>query len=112
MSKFFFKGRQDKRENHENHGFQPTGTHKPGSKKYPLTLTVTSEQRKAEIEAQLKEHELFATITVDSDEEAEENIYELTGILNKPKTITFEKTPSRNDPCSCGSGKKFKKCCG
>jgi hypothetical protein len=21
------------------------------------------------------------------------------------------KTPERNDPCSCGSGKKFKKCC-
>ena len=21
-------------------------------------------------------------------------------------------TPGRNDPCSCGSGKKFKKCCG
>jgi hypothetical protein len=20
--------------------------------------------------------------------------------------------PSRNDPCSCGSGKKYKKCCG
>ncbi|WP_228677580.1 SEC-C metal-binding domain-containing protein [Marinobacter lipolyticus] len=20
--------------------------------------------------------------------------------------------PSRNDPCSCGSGVKFKKCCG
>jgi len=20
-------------------------------------------------------------------------------------------TPSRNDPCSCGSGKKYKKCC-
>lgn len=23
-----------------------------------------------------------------------------------------EKTPGRNDPCSCGSGKKFKKCHG
>ena len=21
-------------------------------------------------------------------------------------------TPGRNDPCSCGSGKKYKKCCG
>jgi uncharacterized protein YecA (UPF0149 family) len=20
--------------------------------------------------------------------------------------------PGRNDPCSCGSGKKYKKCCG
>lgn len=22
------------------------------------------------------------------------------------------KKPGRNDPCSCGSGKKFKRCCG
>jgi uncharacterized protein YecA (UPF0149 family) len=24
----------------------------------------------------------------------------------------FRQMPGRNDPCSCGSGKKFKKCCG
>ncbi|MGY8860292.1 MAG: SEC-C metal-binding domain-containing protein [Pseudomonadales bacterium] len=24
----------------------------------------------------------------------------------------MDKIPARNDPCSCGSGKKFKKCCG
>ncbi|MBR6584145.1 MAG: SEC-C domain-containing protein, partial [Firmicutes bacterium] len=23
-----------------------------------------------------------------------------------------EKEPGRNDPCPCGSGKKYKKCCG
>ena len=26
--------------------------------------------------------------------------------------IHVEKQPGRNDPCSCGSGKKFKQCCG
>ncbi|MDB5869018.1 MAG: motif domain protein [Polaromonas sp.] len=30
----------------------------------------------------------------------------------KVETIRKEATPGRNDPCSCGSGKKFKKCCG
>jgi uncharacterized protein len=31
-----------------------------------------------------------------------------------PRVPTVHKTeqPGRNDPCSCGSGKKFKKCCG
>ena len=30
-----------------------------------------------------------------------------------PRTpIRREETPGRNDPCSCGSGKKYKKCCG
>lgn len=28
------------------------------------------------------------------------------------ETVRRAKTPGRNDPCSCGSGKKFKKCCG
>jgi len=26
--------------------------------------------------------------------------------------IQAEKAPDRNDPCPCGSGKKYKKCCG
>jgi uncharacterized protein len=30
----------------------------------------------------------------------------------KPETRRVEKTPGRNDPCPCGSGKKFKKCHG
>jgi preprotein translocase subunit SecA len=31
----------------------------------------------------------------------------------KPKTVKREnKKVGRNDPCSCGSGKKYKKCCG
>ncbi len=28
------------------------------------------------------------------------------------KTIIADKKPSRNEPCTCGSGKKYKKCCG
>ena len=28
-----------------------------------------------------------------------------------PKEEEKEKLPNRNDPCFCGSGKKFKKCC-
>ncbi|MDF2520340.1 MAG: preprotein translocase subunit SecA [Clostridia bacterium] len=27
-------------------------------------------------------------------------------------TVVKEKEPGRNDPCPCGSGKKYKKCCG
>lgn len=30
----------------------------------------------------------------------------------KIETIRKEATPGRNDPCACGSGKKYKKCCG
>ncbi len=30
----------------------------------------------------------------------------------KSRTVVKEKEPGRNDPCPCGSGKKYKKCCG
>lgn len=30
----------------------------------------------------------------------------------KVETLRKEATPGRNDPCACGSGKKYKKCCG
>jgi SEC-C motif-containing protein len=33
------------------------------------------------------------------------------GDMVKPKPITVSK-PGRNDPCTCGSGLKYKKCCG
>ena len=36
----------------------------------------------------------------------------ITKDYKKSKTIVKEKTPGRNDLCPCGSGKKYKKCCG
>lgn len=37
---------------------------------------------------------------------------EITKAYKKTKTVVKEKTVGRNDPCQCGSGKKYKKCCG
>jgi uncharacterized protein YchJ len=31
--------------------------------------------------------------------------------IQQSKPLISAKLPSRNDPCSCGSGKKFKNCC-
>jgi preprotein translocase subunit SecA len=31
---------------------------------------------------------------------------------SKPQTVVKDKKIGRNDPCVCGSGKKYKKCCG
>ena len=36
---------------------------------------------------------------------------EITKAYKKSKTVIKEKTPGRNDPCPCGSGKKYKNCC-
>ena len=32
--------------------------------------------------------------------------------FKRSKIVHKEKEPGRNDPCPCGSGKKYKKCCG
>ncbi|PKF62642.1 zinc chelation protein SecC [Psychromonas sp. psych-6C06] len=108
--KFFFKGKKEKKPKHSSYGFNTKRAIKSGSQQSPFSLTVPTQERKVEVEAILEENQLFADITV--DEKQEENIVELTGFLNKPQTTTFAKTPKRNDPCSCGSGKKYKKCCG
>ncbi|MBI4702432.1 MAG: YchJ family protein [Deltaproteobacteria bacterium] len=34
------------------------------------------------------------------------------GLQVKPPPVRVAPKPGRNDPCSCGSGKKYKKCCG
>ncbi|MBL4765199.1 MAG: SEC-C domain-containing protein [Colwellia sp.] len=110
MHDLYYKGRIHTRENHVTTGYNTKRIVKLGTEKSPLTLVVTSDEKKREVETLVADNGLFATITVDSD--IDENINELTTILNKPTTTTFEKTPNRNDPCSCGSGKKYKKCCG
>jgi len=109
--KFFFKGRQDARQDHTHRGYQARAARKPGSKKYPLALLVTSEARQQEVAALVAGAGLYADISIDRSDDAVESIFELTALLNKTASVTVDKTPSRNAPCSCGSGKKFKKCC-
>ena len=43
---------------------------------------------------------------------SEEKRLEIVKTYKRSKTVVKEKAPGRNDPCPCGSGKKYKKCCG
>jgi uncharacterized protein YecA (UPF0149 family) len=52
----------------------------------------------------------LADRTRDPDELASEE--EMIANAEKVEPIKAETEPGRNDPCPCGSGKKFKKCCG
>jgi hypothetical protein len=47
----------------------------------------------------------FARIVIDDGDAPEEDISEVKPVHTAPKV-------GRNDPCPCGSGRKFKKCCG
>ena len=108
--KFFFKGRKEKKPKHASYGFNTKRAIKAGTEELPLQVTVNSEAREQEIKAIAAEHELIVTVTVDASKD--ENTTELDVWINKPVTTRFEKTPERNEPCVCGSGKKYKKCCG
>ena len=110
MSKLFFKGRIDARENYQRFGYNTKRENKPGTVNSPLTLRVTNEERKTEVEAILLENSLTANIQLDPQQA--EDLGELYAVLNKPITQKVAPCPQRNDPCSCGSGKKYKKCCG
>ncbi|MDQ5986940.1 MAG: Protein translocase subunit SecA [Syntrophus sp. SKADARSKE-3] len=46
------------------------------------------------------------------DQAEEDYILSRGGDEEAPKTVRHEKKIGRNDPCPCGSGKKYKKCCG
>lgn len=108
--KFFFKGRQDARQSHIKYGFKENNVPTSASKK-PLLLTVTNETRKREVEALAADVGVKVEVNIDTQPNAKESIEALLAFVNKGETVIVDKTPARNDPCLCGSGKKFKKCC-
>ncbi|WP_100636427.1 PBPRA1643 family SWIM/SEC-C metal-binding motif protein [Marinomonas sp. ef1] len=110
MSKFFYRGRPDIMGKHNLGNYQPKPKVKSGSEENPLILQVQSAEREHEINTILTANGLFAEIRIDS--EMPEDITPLDVALNKPVPQIVEKAPQRNDPCPCGSNKKYKKCCG
>ncbi|MBR3755636.1 MAG: SEC-C domain-containing protein, partial [Firmicutes bacterium] len=58
------------------------------------------------------EADYLYTLEAWADVLPEERLIEIVKEYKKSKTVHVEKKPGRNDPCPCGSGKKYKKCCG
>lgn len=58
------------------------------------------------------EADYLFTIPAWEDVLSEEKRVEIVKAYKRSKTVHVEKKPGRNDPCPCGSGKKYKKCCG
>ena len=83
---------------------------KMGTSKHPAQLRVQTEERRKEVEATCQENKWECEITVDPDQP--EMTTDLDTLLNKPKTFVKDTRIGRNDPCVCGSGLKYKKCCG
>ena len=83
---------------------------KLGTEKNPAAVTVKTEERMKEVEKIFKENGWEHKIEQDPDKD--EDITDLELLLNWPKPQKVEEKVGRNEPCPCGSGKKYKKCCG
>jgi len=82
---------------------------KLGSEKNPLILRVADDSKIEHIAKICDEHGWHFILGIEPGEE--ENLSDLERKLNPPTRHVVIKV-GRNEPCPCGSGKKFKKCCG
>ncbi|MFY9706319.1 MAG: PBPRA1643 family SWIM/SEC-C metal-binding motif protein [Desulfobacterales bacterium] len=90
--------------------FGGTKTAKLGTEKRPAIVRVQTEERMKEVAAIFEENGWKFTIGLEPDQP--EDIADLELLLNPTATRRVEKKIGRNEPCPCGSGKKYKKCCG
>jgi len=128
----FFVERKELRELHENHIHDFLLVHAPGK----LTLTETAKEHASNIlidfvsfldtAGHIKNGEQLSMAIKEDKKAFQKAIPSRAGARktrspvaqkkkSKTKTTpkaTMETKVGRNDPCPCGSGKKFKKCCG
>jgi preprotein translocase subunit SecA len=66
-------------------------------------------------------HALFQSLLANIQHDVVHTIYHVDivkkeagpqGPGSKRETVTTDRKVGRNDPCPCGSGKKYKRCCG
>ena len=82
---------------------------KLGTEKNPAVVNVQSEARLKEVTSTFKAHGW--NYRIELVPEKPEYVSDLNRLLNPLKPVIAEKKIGRNQPCQCGSGKKFKNCC-
>ena len=90
--------------------FDGKKTAKLGTDKNPAAVHVKTKKRMKEVAGIFEKNDWKYSIELETDKPEDTNDLEL--LLNPPKTVIAEKKVGRNEPCPCGSGKKYKKCCG
>ena len=83
---------------------------KLGTEKNPAVVSVQTKERAKELETVFKDNGWTFRIELEPDNP--EDINDLDILLHPQKTRIAEKQVGRNEPCQCGSGKKYKRCCG
>ena len=90
--------------------FDGKRTAKLGTEKNPAKVSVKTKKKQKELAAQFEANGWHCQIEVAKDKP--EDLTDLDILMNPVKTVVAEQKTGRNDPCPCGSGKKYKKCCG
>lgn len=90
--------------------FGPKKVARLGSEKNPAIIHVQSEARLHEVSATFEKHGWHFRIDIEADKA--EDVGDLERLLHPQKPTSVEKKAGRNEPCRCGSGKKYKYCCG
>ena len=90
--------------------FDGKKTGRLGTERNPAVVNVQTQKRLKEVASIFEKNGWKYTIELEPDKA--EDITALEMLLNPPKPIRAEKRVGRNAPCPCGSGMKYKKCCG
>ena len=83
---------------------------KLGTDKNPAEVWVQNKTRAKEVSTIFEKNGWVYTVNVDPKKP--EDINDLELLQNPPETVVSEKKVGRNEPCPCGSGKKYKQCHG
>lgn len=85
-------------------------TAKLGTEKNPAAVHVRTKERLKAVVSRFEENGWKYKIALEPDKP--EDVADLERLLHPLKPTRVEKKLGRNEPCSCGSGKKYKTCCG
>ncbi len=83
---------------------------KLGTAKCPAIVRVQSSERAEKILSICNKHGWQVIVGIEPDKP--EDISDVERLLHPPEPVRGQGKVGRNDPCPCGSGKKYKKCCG
>ena len=83
---------------------------KLGSAKHPAVVRVQTQERAEEILSVCNSNGCVVIIGLEPDQP--EDISDVDELLHPPAPTSTKTKVGRNDPCPCGSGLKYKKCCG
>ena len=88
---------------------ETTVAKKIGTSQNPAIVRVQTEDRARMIMNLCFEHGIEVIVGIEPDKT--ENIEDVERALHPPTPTRVPSIVGRNEPCPCGSGKKFKKCC-